>query len=829
MIYPDDLEVRIGFDRIRQQISKLISTETAREMLHHTGFSTDPREVKLRLGKTFEMRTILMLESDFPQNGYKDINHFLHKVRIIGTHLETTELSQLLAALELLKSLTSFFRSRENNPYPLLRALTDPIGGYDEIISSINRIIDRHGRIKDNASPELLSIRRELNEKSGQISKRLQQILKKAQADGYAEADSLVSIRDGRSVIPITAANKRKIRGFVHDESATGRTAFIEPIEIVELNNEVKELESAERREIIKVLTVFTDSLRPHIDELMGAGEYIAEIDMIVAKARHALSINATMPIISESRAIMLRSARHPILEQTLKKEGKAIVPLDLKLDPQKHILLISGPNAGGKSVCLKTVGLLQYMLQCGMLVPLLENSEMSVFDGIFIDIGDQQSIENDLSTYSSHLINMKNMLRHADNRSLVLIDEFGSGTEPTIGGAIAESVLQKLEERGVFGVITTHYANLKYYASAAKGIVNGAMTFDLQKIQPLFKLEMGHAGSSFAFEIARKIGMPEEIISMSTEKIGSGQINIEKQIKDAARDKRYWENKREKIHQVEKAIDRTVEKYESELSEIQQQRNLIIKEAKGQAKELLAETNRTIEKTIREIKEAAAERDKTRAAREGLNSLRDKLGNENADDQLERKIIQLREKEARRKERTSQRQQKPDEKQEIPATVEKQVIEPGSKVRLIGQPIIGEVISISDNKAAVMFGNIITSARVDKIELVPQSEFRRQKRQEYAAPSPQSYDTAKKRMDFRGQLDVRGMRAVEALEAVEDFVDESIMLGIPKVTILHGKGTGALKQEIRNYLKAQPIVSSTKDEQEEFGGAGITVVQLDI
>lgn len=836
MIYPNDFETRIGFDRIREEIQRLLATRTAVELLESLAMSHDLPTIRRALGETFEMRTILLLESDFPQSGFKDINHFLHRVRIIGTFLETEQMVELLAALELLHGITSFFRQKaESNPYPLLAELTTPVGEFAPIIKEINRIIDRFGRIKDNASPELLAIRRQLNEKSGQISKRLQQILRQAQADGYADPDSSVSIRDGRAVIPVAAGSKRKVRGFVHDESATGRTAYIEPIEIVELNNEVKELQSAEVREIIRILTAFTDTLRPDIDSLMQAGEYIATVDLIMAKARYALSTNSTLPILCSEPQLELRSARHPILEKALRKEGKAIIPLDLRLTPTKYILLISGPNAGGKSVCLKTVGLLQYMLQCGLLVPLLENSEMGLFESIFIDIGDQQSLDNDLSTYSSHLINMKNTLRNANNRSLVLIDEFGSGTEPTTGGAIAEAVLQRLEERGTFGVITTHYANLKYYASSAKGIENGAMTFDLNEIRPLFRLEMGHAGSSFAFEIARKIGLPEEIIAMASEKIGGDQITIEKQIREAARDKRYWENKRERIRTAEKNIDRTAAQYEMELSEIQKERNRIIKEAKAEAKSILTDANRQIETTIREIKESKAERERTRAAREGFNTFRELLTGDKGedDDPLERKMKQLREKERRRKDRRNERMQQADTEittePETPQPPKERELEPGFKVRLDGQPTIGEVISVAGNKVAVAFGALMTSVDKGRLEIVPHAEFRKQRRNDYTAPASGGYDTAKRRMNFSHQIDLRGMRAVDALAAVQDFVDEAIMLGIAQISILHGKGTGALKQEIRNYLSTQPLVLSAKDEHEEFGGAGITVVKLDL
>lgn len=836
MIYPDDFEIRIGFDKIRESISKLLSTHTAREILDSVAFCADFAQVKHALELTNEMRTIVMMEGEFPQTGFRDINHFLGRVRIEGTFLETQHLTELLAALELLDNLTRFFRLRaESDPYPLLARMTAPIHSYDHITSEIMRIVDKFGRIKDNASPELHATRRSLAEKSSQISRRLQQILRQAQADGYADEDSSVTIRDGRAVIPVSAANKRKVRGFVHSESATGRTAFIEPIEVVELNNEVKELEAAEQYEIVRILTRFTDSLRPHIDDLMEAGEYIAMVDFVLAKAKYAIASEAVLPILNSAPGLMLRRGRHPLLERALRREGREIVPLDLRLTSEKRILLISGPNAGGKSVCLKTVGLLQYMLQCGLLVPCLENSEFGIYGGIFIDIGDQQSLDNDLSTYSSHLINMKNVLRSANDTSLILIDEFGSGTEPTTGGAIAESVLQKLEERGAFGVITTHYANLKYYAAGSKGIENGAMTFDLQNIRPLFRLEMGRAGSSFAFEIARKIGMPEEIITMAMQKIGVEQISIERQLKDAVRDKRYWENKRDSIRQQSRKIEQTAAEYEMELSEIQRERNRLIKEAKEEAKRLLADANRQIENTIREIKESKAERDKTRQARESFNTFREALTGEKIEDSdpIAQKIKRLREKEQRRRER---RADKANSVTEVatsrPTTTEEIVksrdIEVGFKVRLDGQSTIGEVLSIMGAKAAVAFGQITTSVELSRLTIVPHAEFRKQKRQNQIA-TPGNYDTMKQRLDFREQLDVRGMRTVEALAAVQQFVDEAVMLGFGQISILHGKGTGALKQEIRACLSSQPIVRSVKDEQEEFGGAGISVVKFDL
>lgn len=829
MIYPADLEARIGFDKIRSQVETLLQTGSAVELLADVKFSDNFELVKLLTGQVHEMVTILSLESDFPQSGFRDINHFLGRVRIVGTYLETEHITELAAALVMINDLVRFFATRvENVPYPLLASKCSLIEDYSTITKEIERIIDRFGKVRDSASPELQTTRRTLSEKSGQVSRKLQQILRTAQADGYADDDSSVTIRDGRALIPIAAGSKRKVRGFVHSESATGKTAFIEPIEVVELNNEIKELEAAERREIIKVLIKFTDLLRPHIDALMDAGQLIAELDLIMAKARWAIQYDARLPILEANPYIYMRQARHPLLEKALKKEGKSIVPLDITLTQRKHILLISGPNAGGKSVCLKTVGLLQYMLQCGFLVTTLDNSEMGIFDSIFIDIGDQQSLDNDLSTYSSHLINMKTLLREATPRSLVLIDEFGSGTEPTTGGAIAESILEKMCERGTFGVITTHYANLKYYAATAEGIENGAMTFDLQNIRPLFRLEMGRAGSSFAFEIARKIGMPEEIIAMATEKIGVEQVSIEKQLKDATRDKRYWESKREKIRTTNKHIEKTAAEYEMELSEIQKERNRLIKEAKEQAKYIIAEANRKIESTIREIKEAAAEKNRTREIRTELQNFTDSLSGSSIEneDPIERKIRLLREKEARRRERV---RNSPEQEATIKEIEKPREIEVGFKVRLDGQPTIGEVLSIANGKAAVAFGQLITSVELPRLTIVPHSEFKKQKRKSYTAPATGSYDTGKQRLDFKQQLDVRGMRAIDALAAAENFIDEAIMLGFSQVSILHGKGTGALKQEIRQYLSSQPIVKSVRDEHEEFGGAGITLITFDI
>ena len=826
MIYPENFESKIGFDRIRNQIAVLCITDGAREKLSGLHFSTSREEIVRLLEETFEMRTILMLESDFPENNYVDTALFLKKAEVTGAFLETGEILTLRKGLTAAYELVRFFGSDSGAKYPRLRALSRDVQGFPEIINHIDSIIDRFGKVKDSASPELYTVRRSIREREGQISRRLQQIMSQAQVD----ADASVSIREGRAVIPVSAANKRKIKGFVHDESATGKTVYIEPVEVVEINNELKELEYEERREVVRVLVRFTEMLRPELPGIAASGDYLTTMDLIRAKARFALDNDCTMPIVEEGSSILLKNARHTLLAQTLRKEGKSVVPLDLVLTPQKHILVISGPNAGGKSVCLKTVGLLQYMMQCGLLVSVSENSEMGIFRSIFIDIGDEQSIDNDLSTYSSHLLNMKNILRHADNRSLILIDEFGTGTEPIIGGAIAEAVLEQLEAKGCFGVITTHYSNIKYYASNAQGILNGAMTFDVQNIRPLFRLETGKPGSSFAVEIARKIGLPDEIIRSASEKAGSDHINIERQLREIARDRRYWEQKRDKIHQTEKRVDELAEKYKTELETIKAERNRLLKEAKAQAQQITAEANRQIENTIRVIRESQADKEQTRLVRRKIEQYKDSLEQAPADDgAIDRKIEQLRAREQRRAERKANAatQEAPEQKADL---VKSKTIEPGVKVRIQGQDAVGEVLELTGKKAIVGFGQIRTTIDLKRLEAISNSEYKKVTRSlRPTTASPASYDTAERRVHFSQQIDVRGMRASEALDATQEFIDDAIMLGFSEVRILHGKGTGALKEEIRKYLRTVDLVASAKDEHEESGGAGITVVRLEL
>ena len=653
----------------------------------------------------------------------------------------------------------------------------------------------------------------------------MQAVLAAAKGAGIVDADAQISIREGKAVIPVAAANKRKLQGFIHDESATGRTFYVEPVEVVEINNELRELEYAERREIVRILSEFTDSVRPDAELIADSGDYLAEIDMLRAKGRWASENGCVKPIVSTDDRLMLKNARHPLLQQTLRAQGREVVPLDMQLDRRKHILVISGPNAGGKSVCLKTTGIVQYMFQCGFLVPASEVSELPVFRSIFIDIGDEQSIDDDLSTYSSHLLNMKNMLAGASSATLVLIDEFGSGTEPVIGGAIAEAILERLLAKGCYGVITTHYANIKYYASNTEGIANGAMMFDVQHIRPLFRLETGKPGSSFAVEIARKIGLPEEIIRIAGEKAGSDHINIEKQLREIARDKHYWEQKRDRIRLTDRKVEELEQTYAEQLAKIKSERQEILKKAKQEAQRLIADANKQIENTIRTIREAQAEKELTRLARRELDDFRDAVEQADTaekDAQVAREIERIERRRQRRIERKTQRGEA--QAAAAPEPPKPREVETGSKVRMAGQDMVGVVQSVKGKKVQVAFGQILTTVDKKLLTVVSNSEFREATRPQ-TARTVVSVDISARKLNFRDHIDVRGMRAAEALDAVQDFVDDALMVGVGSVSILHGKGTGALKEEIRRYLRTVPEVESAKDEHADRGGAGITIV----
>ena len=826
MIYPSNFEQRVGFDRIREQIMERCSMLSARELMAAEGFSRSRREVEERLTLADEMRTILAMEPGAEIGEQEDLRSIIDKIAVEGAYLMADECAVLLRALRGVSAIVGFIRSRREGSYPALRRMTERVQLFPELQREIERVVDDKGEVRSSASQELSEIRRAIREHEGQVAKRLQQVLQRAKASGIVEADAMISIRDGHAVIPVAAANKRKLAGFIHDESATGRTFYVEPVEVVELNNELRELEYAQMREIVRILTELTAVLRGDVEGLSRIEEYLTRVDMLRAKARWALDNGAVKPIISTEGRLLLRKARHPLLEQTLKAQGKAIVPLDMELNAERRILVISGPNAGGKSVCLKTTGILQYMVQCGFLVPALENSEFPLFDSLMIDIGDQQSLENDLSTYSSHLVNMKAMLAEASEHTLIMIDEFGSGTEPTIGGAISESILERFVERKAYGVITTHYANIKYFASRNEGVANGAMAFDVKNIQPLFSLEMGKPGSSFAIEVARKIGLPEDIVRMAMDKAGEDHINLEKQLREIARDKRYWAEKRDRIRQTDRKVEQLEQTYTDRLQSIRDERKVILDKARKEAEALIAEANRTIENTIRTIRESQADKELTRLARKEFEGFADAVVDDAAekhDDHIKREMERLARRRERREERRMERERgvEPAPKAE---EVKPAKIEVGSKVKIEGQDVPGVVQMTKGKKAQVAFGQMMIMVEMERLKAVSSAEYREATRPT-TARTVVSVDINQRKLNFRDHIDVRGMRASEALAAVEDLVDDALMVGVSGVTILHGKGTGAPKEEIRRYLRTVRDVATVADDHADRGGAGITVV----
>ena len=838
------LEQKIGFDRIRRIIADRCSTTYAAERVATEKFATDISKIRKRLFLTDEMRLIMMFEDSFPSGGFIDCIDFLKPLERSSTSIDLVSLRKLKTMLGTLRQVTSFFEDVKDGVYPNLKRMSSRILCFPEIQRRIDSIIDRYGEIKDTASDTLYEIRKTLREKEGSISRKMTAILKKAQEEGIADADASVSMRDGKMLIPVSAANKKRLAGFIYDESASGKTAFIEPAEVVELDNQIKELRFSEQREILRILLEFTDFLRPYIPDLLNGARYLGEIDFLMAKAQVALDFIAGMPVISDNGEMNLRKARHPLLERTLKKEKKEIVPLTATLTPQKHILLISGPNAGGKSVCLKTVGLLQYMFQWGMLIPTSETSEMLVFDRIMVDIGDDQSIDNDLSTYSSFLTNMKDMLSVADNKTLVLIDEFGSGTEPAAGGAIAEAILSELDKRGVYGVITTHYTNLKLYASAETGVTNGAMMFDVKNIAPMFKLEMGLPGNSFAFELARKMGLPEGIIKDAESRAGEEFVGIERNLRKIARNRKALDEKLERIRNTDKTLESITDKYQKELKEIKQLKKDILDKAKKEAEDIIKGANRQVENTIKTIKEAQAEKETTQEARKELQDFmsilaaRKEKEQKEKDDYIERKIRQI---DARKERQMQRKAQKADdraaqEQREILAQQQRleafksAPLKVGEKVRIKENSMVGEVTKVSAKAVVVAIGNISSKMPLDKVERITSNEYRSAIKETAKPVSAVRIDhsISERKLNFSTEIDVRGERLNDAIEKVTRYVDDALMLNISSVRIIHGKGTGVLRDELQKLLRTMPGVSGVRDEHIQFGGTGVTIVNFD-
>ena len=838
------LEQKIGFDRIRQIISDKCSTVYATERAASETFSTKPSQIRKRLLLTDEMRLIMMFEDGFPSGGFIDCIEFLKPLESTSAAIDLLSLRKLKTMLETLRKVTNFFEDIKDGVYPNLKRMSAPIMGFPEVQRRIESIIDRYGDVKDTASDTLYEIRKSLREREGAISRRMSAILKRAQEEGIVDGDAGVTIRDGKMLIPVSAANKRRISGFIYDESATGKTAYIEPAEVVELDNEIKELKFSEQREIQRILFEFTEFLRPYVPDLLDAARYLGEIDFIMAKAQVALEFIAGMPVISDNGEMNLRKARHPLLERALKKERKEIVPLTATLTPAKHILLISGPNAGGKSVCLKTVGLLQYMFQWGMLIPTSETSEMMVFDRIMVDIGDDQSIDNDLSTYSSFLVNMKEMLAKADSKTLILIDEFGSGTEPAAGGAIAEAILCEFDKRGAYGVITTHYTNLKLYASNDTGVMNGAMMFDVKNIAPMFKLEMGLPGNSFAFELARKTGLPESIIKDAESRAGEEFVGIERNLRKIARNRKALDEKLERIKNTDRTLENITDKYQKELLQIKNLKKEIIDEAKKEAEAIIKGANKQVENTIKTIRESQAAKEETQEARKGLQDFmsilaaKKELEQKEKEDYIEKKIRQLDARKERQKQRKAQKADAKAQQEQMERQAEQERIEAfrsaplkaGEKVRVKANGMVGEVVKVSAKAVVVTIGNISSKMPLDKVERITSNEFKNAVKEVARPASSVRVDSSltERKLNFSTELDVRGERLNDAIEKVTHYIDDALMLSVSSVRIIHGKGTGVLRDELQKLIRTMPGVASAKDEHIQFGGSGVTVVTFE-
>ncbi len=817
------LEAKLGFDKVREIIADKCRTDYAADRVAQEQFSTSPATIRKRLALTDEMRMIMMFEDSFPTSGYIDGLPLLNPLAKEGSSIDALGLAKLKTLLDTIRRITHFFRSIKDGIYPNLKALSSPIANFPEILRRIELILDRYGDIKDSASEELFSIRKSLREKEAAISRRATAILRQAQEAGIADSDASVSMRDGKYLIPVSTASKRKLTGFVYDESATGKTSYVEPAEILELENDISELHFAETREIARILREFTAFLRPYVPDLLLGAAFVGEIDFLMAKAQTALDFIAGMPVISDDGGVHLRKARHPLLERALKRENKSIVPLTITLTPAKRILLISGPNAGGKSVCLKTAGLLQYMFQWGMLIPTSESSELPVFKRIAVSIGDDQSLENDLSTYSSFLADMREMLSEADEHTLVLIDEFGAGTEPAAGGAIAEAILAEIDRRGVWGVITTHYTNLKLYAAGADTrVINGAMLYDSSKIAPMFALETGLPGNSFAFELARKMRLPEPIVKDAEERAGSELVGMERNLRKIARNRRQLDEKLQKIKHTDKTLEGLTEKYQQELEDIKRERKDILEQARKEAEQIVKGAGAQVEKTIRVIKESQADKEQTKAARAELQGFIGALQESKSkqqqkrDEYIDRKLSKL-------EQRRGKKAEAPEAKPKIEA------LKVGEKVKVKSNGLVGEVTRVNGKSVTISVGNITSTMKADGLERISSNEFREQSRKMFRPPQERiDVSISSRKLNFSPELDIRGARLADALDIVMHYIDDAIMLNIGSVRIIHGKGTGVLHEEIQKYLRTVPGVSSVKDEDVRIGGSGVTLVTLE-
>jgi len=817
MIYPSNFEHKVGFDSVRAELLGMCPSGLSQRLVDEMSFTSDFNLITMRLECVNEMTGIIRSDNPLPLDPVRDVHGELHRLQVPGTFPTIDDLSRIRLTLQATADVSSYFSRQRSetgvSPWPRLDAIAHPLAPYPHLCDLIDRTIDRYGNIRDNASPALYEIRRSMQSLAGSVNSVMRRVIARAVSEGYLDKEAAPTIRDGRLVLPVAPMNKRRINGIVHDESASGRTVFIEPAEIVETNNRIRELKIDERHEIARILQVIADEMRPEIPSLLDTLAILGELEFITVKAKFAIKSEATMPRISDTQELEWYHACHPVLRESLERQGKSIVPLDITLTPDRRILIISGPNAGGKSVCLKTVGIIQYMMQCGLMPPVYENSCMGIFPDMFIDIGDDQSLEDDLSTYSSHLKSMRNFLSRGSSASLALIDEFGAGTEPQIGGALAQAILHAFVDKGMWGVITTHFQNLKHFAKETPGLVNGSMLYDRGRMQPLFKLSIGNPGSSFALEIARNIGLPPQIISEAENIVGSDYVNMDKYLLDIARDKRYWENKRNSIRIKEKKIDETLERYEHDAEQLHSKRREIIAEAQREARIILEQSNAAVENVIHDIKKANAEREKTLEARRRLNEQREKLLSEDIPETKHPLLHRHRNKKS--KDDTTLSTRINDSTQ----------LKAGDFVKLDGNPVPGEILEINGNKAAVAFGNLKTTVNLDRLRLT-QARPKSATKDSFVSSSTTD-EIRRRQLSFKQEIDVRGMRASEAVQAVTYFIDDALQFNASRVRILHGTGTGALRQYIRQYLGSVAGVRSCRDEDVRFGGAGITVVDL--
>ena len=847
MIYPNNYESKIGFQEIKSLLSGFCQSELGRERVGELQMLTEVSSIRQKLQESQELETILEETVELPEMAFYDLRPSIQRIRLEGAHIEEDDLGRLKKSLDTLHSWLRIIRATaegsEEHSYPALNQLSMGVFTFIAVAGAIDKTLDKYGKIKDEASPELARIRHELRASEGSVNRTLHGILRTVKDEGLVAQDVTPTFREGRLVIPVSPTLKKRLRGIVHDESATGKTVFIEPQEVVEANNRIRELEAEEKREVIQILKHITMLIRPNTKELLRAFAFLADLEFVRARVSFAKHIGGIYPNVAPYPIIDWTLAEHPLLKLSLEKQGKKVVPLEIKLDRKQHILIISGPNAGGKSVCLKTVGLIQYMLQCGLPVPVGECSKMGIFNKLAIDIGDEQSIEDDLSTYSSHLLNMKNMMKMADSSTLLLIDEFGGGTEPTIGGAMAEAILMRYTQKGAFGVITTHYQNLKHFADAHEGVVNGAMLYDRHQMQALFQLQIGNPGSSFAIEIARKIGIPEEVIADATNLVGKDYVNADKYLLDIVRDKRYWEGKRQTIHSQEKQMEQTIQKYEREIEELKHKRKEIIQGARQQAEEIIQNSNAVVENTIREIREAQAEKERTREIRNELNEFREQLDQATRsehDELIERKMRQIQERKKRQEDRRREKAEKSVQDAQRPALgnllsalgaqqKNDNGLAVGMPVKIIGTTAIGTVEKIDGKRITVQFGMV--RSVMDAKKLVPAKPEKKAAEQAFQVATFVSRDTQDKiretHLNFHPEIDIRGMRGDEALDTITHYMDDAILVGASRIRILHGTGNGILRQLIRQYLHTVPQVISARDEDVRFGGAGITVVQI--